>query len=86
MPPLLPPKLLLLQLPPPPLQLPLLEDKFLSNNKEPLLSNIKDTYKQELHIHNHNNITNKPQCNKEPPLQLPLLSRSHQISESLSFS
>jgi hypothetical protein len=75
--------LLLLQLPPP-LQLPLLEDKFLSNNKELLLSNIKDTYKQELHIHNHNNITNKPQCNKELPLQL--LSRSHLISESLSFS
>jgi hypothetical protein len=83
----------------PPLALPLdpllpqpLLVESLSNNKEPLLFNIKDTCHQELHTQCHNNITNHLSSNKLLLLQLlPLkwvtkLLKSHPISESLLFS
>jgi len=73
----------------------LLPVESLSNNKEPLSFNIKDTCHKELHTHNHNNITKPHQSTKH---LLPLLllqplpqpdqqpSKSHPISESSSFS
>jgi hypothetical protein len=66
----------------------------LSNNKEPLSFNIKDTYHLELHTQCHNNITKHHQSTKLQLLLLlqlllqpdPQLSKSHPISELSLFS